>query len=247
AGLNVLPFYSIANNMDPEQPVYGLQAKGLNGIDEPLTSVEAMASHYIEEISNHNPKGPYALAGYSFGGILAFEMAKQLKAAGKEVKELILFDTYVYESDHKKSWLVKLSNKILYSVGKRVNDIKLLINHPDIFKSVKITSLKRKKNNFLMFLHLKERPQEPEILKIIKKIDGINKEASKNYIFTKYDDEIYLLRAKIRTSYIKDPIYLGWKPYVGKVNIIVVERKHTTMFSPPHASQFALVLQDILD
>src|SRR5690606_28235423 len=58
AGLNVLPFYSIANNMDPEQPVYGLQAKGLNGIDEPLTSVEAMASLYIEEIVDHNPQGP---------------------------------------------------------------------------------------------------------------------------------------------------------------------------------------------
>src|SRR5690606_21678142 len=195
AGLNVLPFYSIANNMDPEQPVYGLQAKGLNGIDEPLTSVEAMASLYIEEIVDHNPQGPYALAGYSFGGVLAFEMAKQLKASGKEVKKLILFDTYVYDSDHKKNWLVKLNNKIINSVGKRVNDIKLLIQHPDIFKSVKTTSLNKKKNNFLMFLKLKERPQEPEILKIIKKIEGINKEASKNYIFTKYDGDMFLLRA----------------------------------------------------
>src|SRR5690606_2656617 len=126
AGLNVLPFYSIANNLDPGQPVYGLQAKGLNGVDEPLTSVEEIAAHYIAEIMEHNPRGPYALAGYSFGGILVFEMAKQLKANGKEVGKLILFDTYAYLSDHRESWLVKLSNQIRYSIGKRVNDIKLL-------------------------------------------------------------------------------------------------------------------------
>src|SRR5690606_39976316 len=149
AGLNVLPFYSIANNMDPEQPVYGLQAKGLNGIDEPLTSVEAMASLYIEEIVDHNPQGPYALAGYSFGGILAFEMAKQLKAVGKEVQKLIMFDTYAYLSDHKESWMVKLTNQIRYLIGKSVHDIQLLVNHPQTFKNIKLISLRKKKNNIL--------------------------------------------------------------------------------------------------
>ena len=55
------------------------------------------------------------------------------------------------------------------------------------------------------------------------------------------------MRAKIRTNYIKDPIFLGWKPYVDRVNIIEVEGKHTTMFTPPHDKKFARVLQEILD
>ena len=98
AGLNVLLFNTLAMNMSPDQPVYGLQAKGLNGVDEPLTKIEDIAAHYISAIIQQNPNGPYALAGYSFGGIIAFEMAKQLEAAGKVVKLLAMFDTYAYRS-----------------------------------------------------------------------------------------------------------------------------------------------------
>src|SRR5690606_25239110 len=83
AGSNILSFYDIAKHTDPEQPVYGLQPKGLDGKEEPLTSVEAIAAHFINEIIAHNPNGPYRLAGYSFGGIIAYEMAQQLRALGK--------------------------------------------------------------------------------------------------------------------------------------------------------------------
>src|SRR5690606_31158883 len=89
SGANLLPFYGIAKNLDPEQPLYGLQPKGLNGNEPPLTSVVAIASHFVAEILKHNPAGPYSLAGYSFGGIIAFEMAKQLRKTGKEIKHLI--------------------------------------------------------------------------------------------------------------------------------------------------------------
>ncbi len=50
AGLNVLLFNTLAMGMSPDQPVYGLQAKGINGIDEPLTSIEDIAAHYISAI-----------------------------------------------------------------------------------------------------------------------------------------------------------------------------------------------------
>ena len=77
AGLNVLLFNALAMNMDDEQPVYGLQARGLNGIDEPLDVMEDIAANYISEIIAQNPTGPYALAGYSLGGTIAYEMARQ--------------------------------------------------------------------------------------------------------------------------------------------------------------------------
>src|SRR5690606_33473964 len=93
-GLNVMPFYSIAKHLDPDQPLYGIQAYGLNGVDKPFTTVEGIAGQYVEEILAQNPDGPFALAGYSFGGLIAFEMAKQLKKMGKEIKALVMFDTY---------------------------------------------------------------------------------------------------------------------------------------------------------
>ena len=98
AGHNVLFFNSLAKNLDDDQPVYGLQAQGLNGVDKPYDKIEDMAAHYVSEIIQTNPEGPYALSGYSFGGIVAYEMARLLRAQNKEVTTLALFDTYVFSA-----------------------------------------------------------------------------------------------------------------------------------------------------
>ena len=85
--------------MDENQPVYGLQAKGLNGVDEPLKTVQEMASHYISEIEESDNSGEYSIAGYSLGGVLAFEMAKQWIKAGKKISFLGMFDAVAYYSN----------------------------------------------------------------------------------------------------------------------------------------------------
>ena len=82
-GLNLLNFSSLVSYMDAEQPIYGLQALGLDGEDEPLDNMEAIADFYLSEVMVQNPTGPYAIAGYSFGGYVALEMARQLKADGQ--------------------------------------------------------------------------------------------------------------------------------------------------------------------
>jgi surfactin family lipopeptide synthetase A len=94
AGANVLIYRPLAHHLDPEQPVYALQALGLDGITRPLTRVEDMATHYLKEIRAVQPKGPYYLTGGSFGGLVAFEMAQQLQAEGEQVAMLALLDTY---------------------------------------------------------------------------------------------------------------------------------------------------------
>src|SRR5690606_17380913 len=85
ANHNVLMFNALAQYLDKDQPVYGLQSRGLSGVDEPHDSIDQMAADYISEILQSNPNGPYALGGFSYGGIVAFEMARQLRAQGKEV------------------------------------------------------------------------------------------------------------------------------------------------------------------
>ncbi len=86
-------FYAeLARYLDAEQPVYGLQAYGLNGAHPPHRTVEDMATHYIDEIRSLQPRGPYRLAGFCFGGLVAYEMAQQLHAQGQVVSFLALFD-----------------------------------------------------------------------------------------------------------------------------------------------------------
>ena len=94
AGGNVLCYVDLARHLGPEQPFYGLQSRGLDGEQEPHTQVEAMAAHYIEALRAVQPEGPYFLGGWSMGGIVAFEMAQQLRAQGQEVALLALLDTW---------------------------------------------------------------------------------------------------------------------------------------------------------
>jgi thioesterase domain-containing protein/acyl carrier protein len=81
----VLFYRDLARNLEQDQPVYGLQSVGLNGKEEPLTRVEEMAAHYIEEIRKVQPQGPYLLGGFCMGAYIALEMAHQLQAQGLEV------------------------------------------------------------------------------------------------------------------------------------------------------------------
>ena len=77
-----------------DQPFYGISHQGDDGKAIRLTTVVDMAAHFIKEIRTVRPHGPYLLSGYSFGGIIAYEIAQQLVAAGEEVPVLVLFDTY---------------------------------------------------------------------------------------------------------------------------------------------------------
>jgi acyl carrier protein len=83
-GGNVLCYRDLAHYLGQEQPVYGLQAVGLDGKQAPYKRVEDMAAHYIREIRASQPEGPYLLAGHSSAGMVAFEMAQQLVAARSE-------------------------------------------------------------------------------------------------------------------------------------------------------------------
>ena len=92
-GGNVADLFPIARRMAYPGAVIGIQARGLSGGASPHSTVEAMAACYIEAVKARRPQGPYHLCGYSFGGLVAFEMARRLAAAGDEVGLVGLFDT----------------------------------------------------------------------------------------------------------------------------------------------------------
>ncbi len=93
-GGNVIGYQTLVRYLGSEQPIYGLQAQGLDGKQPLHTRVEDMAAHYIQEIRTVQPHGPYLLAGFSSGGTVAFEMGQQLVAQGEQVALLAMFDTY---------------------------------------------------------------------------------------------------------------------------------------------------------
>jgi acyl transferase domain-containing protein/thioesterase domain-containing protein len=92
-GGNPLNLRALAMEMGLDQPVYGLQPLGLDGLAKPHRTIPEMAAHYISEIRQKQPHGPYYLGGYSGGGVIAYEMAKQLTEAGETVGALVFLDS----------------------------------------------------------------------------------------------------------------------------------------------------------
>ena len=95
-GGSVLRFRDLARNIPRDQPFYGIQARGLDGSEPILNRVEDMVQVYLRDLRAFQPEGPYSLGGYSFGGYVALEMARQLLADGQEIGALVLIDTYVH-------------------------------------------------------------------------------------------------------------------------------------------------------
>jgi thioesterase domain-containing protein len=91
AGGDVLCFQALSHHLGTDQPFYGLQSRGLGAGEEPLASLEEMAASYREEIVRVTG-GPYYLGGWSLGGAVVFELARQLAAAGREVALVAIVD-----------------------------------------------------------------------------------------------------------------------------------------------------------
>ncbi|MEO7826923.1 MAG: condensation domain-containing protein, partial [Allosphingosinicella sp.] len=93
AGGDVLCFFPLARHAGADQPFYGIQSRGLEDAGEPFSTIEEMAAHYAREIRGVQPRGPYRIGGWSFGGLAAFELGRQLRSQGEEVELLAVIDT----------------------------------------------------------------------------------------------------------------------------------------------------------
>ena len=90
---NILNLRYLALRIGADRPVYGLQARGIYGREAPRETFEEMARDYLAELRTVQPHGPYLLGGFSGGGLIAYEMAQQLRAEGEETAIVILLDT----------------------------------------------------------------------------------------------------------------------------------------------------------
>lgn len=93
-GGNVLCYSDLARTLGSDQPLYGLQSRGLDIGETPFDRIEPMARHYVAEIRRVQPHGPYRIGGSCFGGVVAWEMAQQLRAAGERVEALFLLESW---------------------------------------------------------------------------------------------------------------------------------------------------------
>ncbi len=93
-GGSVMDFYQVVKRIQTGHPIYGLQARGIDGTEEPRDRIEDMARDSLQAMKELQPRGPYALVGFSLGGLVTLEMAQQLIASGEDVALLAMLDSY---------------------------------------------------------------------------------------------------------------------------------------------------------
>ncbi|MFB9844545.1 non-ribosomal peptide synthetase [Mucilaginibacter ginsenosidivorans] len=241
AGLNVLNFHDLASHVDAEQPVFGVQGIGLDGEDASFNNIEDIASFYTDELLKHNPAGPYAIAGYSIGGFLAVEMARKLQAMGKEVKELIIFDTDADNARETEPWYV-ITPKIVKRYLPRFLGGKKSLRKQLAYK------FRSNKEVLTNKVGLQEKPESAEYYALLDSIKQRYFAAFKDYKLTPLNIDIQLFKADFNDHYNDDEIYLGWKKYTTKeVKRYLVPGNHLTMMVPPNVSSLAEGLQEVLN
>jgi amino acid adenylation domain-containing protein len=254
-GLNVLLYTSLIKHLDPDQPVYGLQAKGLNGSDAPLESMEDIASYYISEIMTVDPDGPYAMAGFSLGGRIAYEMARQLFEMGKKVSFLGLFDATADESFASYPFFEKNRRRIRYAISYTIWNVSNFLRDKNESKLTIMLRRWRGLERRMRGLDFKIDDRElvsfgriDELPKYLRKVHRANKKADRNYIIKNYPGKVHLFKAQKQTFYLSDPIQYGWdKVAKGGVVVHVIPGEHSNTFAPPNDQYFANVLQSCLN
>ena len=223
-----------------------MQAKGLNGVDKPYDKIEDMAAHYISEIIQVDPIGPYALAGYSFGGIIAYEMARQLKAQGRHTKTLALFDTYIFPEYYFSGPIGKALASGYYVFGKVFFAIRKMFSSTDNFK-IRLRIFKN------AFLRVKSMPNTTENLqeenyKQPKELDKMHDIAVSRYKIVPHDISVDLLIADDNVYFKHDTKNLGWKSIaLGGITKTTIPGNHGNMFIAPNDKKLGRILQNLLD
>jgi oxalate---CoA ligase len=220
-------FYrDLAKHLGPDHPVYGLQARGVDGKQDPCTKIGDMAANYVREIRSVQPNGPYHLVGRCFGGVVAFEMAQQLHAQGQKTF-LIVLD----------SGMVDPPPATLLPPHARVgNYFRRFVHH------WQAGTLTRAALNFVA-----ERLDKVPFMSTwtpeysyLQRVEAANIKALVDYRPTVYPGPITLLRSSEFNDRKDKDWHLGWSAHAGGgFNYFVVPGAHMSILQEPHVQTLA--------
>jgi thioesterase domain-containing protein len=234
----VLNFKVISDRLGQEQPFYGLQAQGVDGRLAPLNSVEEMATQYVEAVRSVTPQGPYRLAGYSGGGVIALEMAQQLTKDGATVELLAMIDTLAPTASRRKvSRLKKLWLMRQWS-------LQFALDWPGRRRRGKQADA-----TYAMAMERLARGESlpPELLEFHLFRSFVA--AQERYQPAPYDGSMALFKAtQADTQYLGAGDTLGWDEHIGgDIRVTSIAGSHFSMMTEPGISELIAAFRKELD
>ncbi|MET0342148.1 MAG: amino acid adenylation domain-containing protein [Polyangiales bacterium] len=257
-GGNVLCYVALARRLGTDQPFYGLSARGLDGRAPPHTSVVEMAAAYASEIVAAQPYGKVHLAGWSFGGIVAVEVARQLHAAGRDVAPVVVMDTIAsvrFQVQPSEDDLFECVAMELFGAGldeggfDEILDRGAALSQAERF--ARLTASARARGI------LPEGADATSLEHVFAVIQS-NIRAAYDHVPLRFAGEIVLLRcldampARLKRLHdmvgsAHDDAQNGWSALCQKLEVLPVHGDHLTIVFEPHVGQVAATLRRIVD
>ena len=230
----------LAKAIRTSHPIYGIQAKGIDGKEEPFDHVEDMAGFYLEALRELHPQGPYILLGYSFGGLVALEMAQRLWSSNN-VAMLVLLDTYPHPQYLARGQRVQLFlTRVKTHLG-RMRRVPLSDSFSFIVRGIK----KR--------LHLAPRYERESAAELgdssynenaVQLVKEKAYAANRSYRPKFYGGKINFVTTEVKSFFPEDPASV-WGKLAAKVEVEVVPGDHLDIMTK-HYKTLAEVLTRIL-
>ena len=229
-GGNVLCYLELARRLAADQPFYGLQCRGVDGIREPLVKAEEMAREYVSAVRCIQPQGPYALGGWSIGGVLAYEMAQQLVAAGERVALLAIID----------SGVLYACALLMALFPKGETGVFDLLRMPS---AEQVADFRRRSAS----ARLVPDDASDELAGRVFRLFVSNMHAVMDYRAKPYDGRVTLFQASEPLVRQRFEPHREWTRSCSRVQLQEVPGNHLTMIHEPHVGALAERLQQCLD
>jgi thioesterase domain-containing protein/acyl carrier protein len=256
-GGGVLGYAELAGRLGDGQLFYGLQAHGMDGEDEPDMDVATMAARYIEAVRRVQPEGPYRLGGYCYGGVVAYEMARQLQEQGQETEIVAIFEGYAPRrgSRRERIWSSPgLIRQYIRNLPYWWKDFVTLglrgmwARTGRVMRMARRRLLRRMGREIPVNLRSIIDEDTAHIPEIHRRLMEIHVRAMMDYAPAPYAGQVHLFRVAGRSLTRTPDPWNGWGALAeGGVTVHIVAGQHNNILEPPHVDSLAAALQEVLD
>ncbi len=241
----VFPYLELAHHLGIDRSFYGLQPLGLDGQSPPLNRIESIAAYYIQAIQIVQPQGPYFLGGWSFGGLVAFEMAQQLIQAGQSIELLAIFDTPA--PCHKPS----VAQSLKFLLGTALwSIVPFLLDYGTLaagqLQSSRLTHWQWSAIARLIPEESRLRLLDESAIGPMLRIVYANAQATYRYAPQPYPDRITLFKAMETSEAIGKDLSLGWGTLTKDIQLHRIPGNHLSLLKQPHVQILAQQLRQYL-
>ncbi len=250
-GGNVLIYRELSRHLGTDYPFYGLQAHGVDGSNDYLTTTEAMAESYLREMRELQPEGPYYIGGFCMGGQVAFEMAQRLVQDGQQVNLLFVIDTHNFNGAPPQLTLMERVGHLGQKIQFHSSNVMQLGRKGQIaYLTEKSTVAIRREMERLRIKidHLFKLNRHRDVSGPAQEfIEDINDRAFLAYKPSVYPGKMTICKPRRNYSILRDP-FNGWGDIAaGGLEVIELPSDPGGIFLEPYVQTLAVKLREQID